>query len=494
MKSGIFVNYQMAEVFEFIEKNRIDLSTFEGKRILEKQLEEVLKPKWLNDKIPGLNRSIGDSMPGMQDITVEDVIRLSIGLKQSDTYTVQNSGMMNYCVEINEDGTYKKNEDGTYKFNFDKLKKIAKLAKDNEKKIIIDSAVVFGDLDLSDTPPDMFREFKKLDGEAIKKMISDYINALINALEEDKNIGADVIERIDVLNAIFKRDDISKGNVTEQFWIEKIGVNYAQEVLDIVRKSIDSRFSGIKLCWNEFYLTRKELKIGDKKVDLEERKKLFLEKIGMLKNLDVVGIQDRFMSGEDITYITNSLGEIANVCNDKKKEVSITEFSCSVSSQEKDGKFIVEDVNKKISILLETIRNYCRNNNIIKSIEGAFSDKFDYNHHELLKKFKVDISTTGKKDSDNLERQYTHQIKRINSFTRRHPIEAEIFKYIVEKNKIIRQNKIQRELMKKSNVKSLSYKKGDLNRSGFVNTIILSLIVSFMCVVIFMITYALIRR
>ena len=127
---------------------------------------------------------------------------------------------------------------------------------------------------------------------------------------------------MDVLNSIFQRGHVSPGNNAEEFWIKTFGENYGQEVINIVRNNMDSRYPNIKLGWNEFYLTNS---------NFEQRKIDFLNRVKSINGLDVVGVQDRFMSGESIDYIISSLDEIATVSKEANKEVCITEFGCSAS-------------------------------------------------------------------------------------------------------------------------------------------------------------------
>jgi GH35 family endo-1,4-beta-xylanase len=246
-----------------------------------------LKTRWVNDTLPGTDIKIGNAMVGMQDITIEEIVQLSQITMQAETYTAENAGAFQHILITKEDGSFD--------FDFEKLDKIAKLARKNGKKIIIDSAVVFGD--------HFPYKIANLDKETISILIGEYAKKLASRY-------GDIIERIDVFNAIFERKQISEGNNSEDFWIKTFGENYAQEIIDIVRANIDFNKYSIKLGWNEFYLTNSNYR---------KRKDDFLERIKSMRGLDVVGIQDRFMSGENIDYIIHTLDEISSVCKEGNK-------------------------------------------------------------------------------------------------------------------------------------------------------------------------------
>ena len=122
MNKGIFINYQMAEAINLIDNPSTN-----------KTLED-LKNDWLQDTIPGYNVKIGKSIPGMQDITLDEVYELREQAQQADTYTVQNCAAMQYCIVLDENKKFKT-------FDFSKLEAIIELAKRNQKKVIIDLGI-----------------------------------------------------------------------------------------------------------------------------------------------------------------------------------------------------------------------------------------------------------------------------------------------------------------------------------------------------------------
>lgn len=458
-QTGIFISYQMAEAIELI--GNFDLNTTEGKVKAEDALLE-LKKRWLNDTLPGTDIKIGDKMTGMQDITIEDIIQLSVLAKQAETYTLENAGAFQHILVTNENGKFA--------FDFEKLDKIAALARKNNKKIIIDSAIVFGD----------HFPFKiaSLDKKTISKMIGEYTKQLTRKY-------GDIIDRIDVLNSIFERGQVSPENNSEEFWIEVFGDNYAQEIINIVRNNIDSSNNNIKLGWNEFYLTNSKY---------EQRKVDFLNKIKLITGLDVIGIQDKFMSGESIDYIIRSLDEITTGSRETNKETCITELSCSASGIDLQSGDIAM-IDSKIKNIINSVKNYSTVNDNIKRIEGRVCDKFDCNHKEL-KDWGFDISTTGKKNI-NGEKQVNSN-KKEKPFDERSQGEVQVYQQIKEKNQIIKQQKAQQKQMEKPKTKILtqqsSNSSGANGNKGFTNVITLSLIVSFVCGALVMIGYMIIRR
>ena len=361
------------------------------------------------------------------------------------------------------------NENGQFAFDFEKLDKIASLARKNNKKIIIDSTIVFGD----------HFPFKiaNLDKETISKLIGEYTKQLTGKY-------GDVIDRMDVLNSIFQRGHVSPGNNAEEFWIKTFGENYGQEVINIVRNNMDSRYPNIKLGWNEFYLTNS---------NFEQRKTDFLNRVKSTNGLDVIGVQDRFMSGESIDYIISSLDEIATVSKEANKEVCITEFGCSASGIDlRNGN--TEIINSKIQNIMNAVKNYSSKSATIKRIEGRICDKFDFNYGEL-KNMGFDISTTGRKGVA-IER--THIDKKDTPFDQRSQGEVQVYQQIEAKNQIIKQQKAQQKQIEKPKTKILtqpsSNGSGQNDNKGFANAIMLSLIVSFVCGALFMVVYMIIGR
>ena len=448
-QSGIFISYQMAEAIELIEG--FNLNVPEEKAKAEESLLE-LKKRWLNDTLPGTNIKIGDKFTGMQDITIDDIVQISALAKQADTYTLENAGAFQYVLVTNENGQFA--------FDFEKIDKIASLARKNNKKIIIDSTIVFGD----------HFPFKiaNLDKETISKLIGEYTKQLTGKY-------GDVIDRMDVLNSIFQRAHVSPGNNAEEFWIKTFGENYGQEVINIVRNNMDSRYPNIKLGWNEFYLTNS---------NFEQRKIDFLNRVKSTNGLDVIGVQDRFMSGESIDYIISSLDEIATVSKEAKKEVCITEFGCSASGIDlRNGN--AEIINSKIQNIMNAVKNYSSKSDNIKRIEGRICDKFDFNYGEL-KNMGFDISTTGRKilDSDVQKQGKTEEIP----FDRRSQTEEDIYNAIKNKNALIKGEKASQ----KEETMSRVLTKQTNNNKGFVNAIVLSLVISCIYSALLIITYIII--
>ena len=206
VSKGIFVNYQIAEAITEIlmsvdetGKKQFDLSTEYGLEGAKKLLEDFKKRWQEKDKIPGYNLPIGKNMVGMDDISIEEIIEISESLKQYDVYSCECAANMQYCMI--------RDNNGKIAFDFSALEKIAKLAELTGKKIVIDSAIVFGD----HFPENM----KTMNKSEIEEAIALYIRTLVT------NFG-DCIDRIDVLNSVFQRKDVlnKEGISSEEFWIK----------------------------------------------------------------------------------------------------------------------------------------------------------------------------------------------------------------------------------------------------------------------------------
>ena len=373
-KKGVFVNYQMAEAINLL----VDLVDKEGKikdrKLAEEKLKK-LKDKWSEDKIPGYGINIGDKNAGMQGLTIDEVAKFATDIKTADTYSTECIGNMQYCLV--------RDEKGNVDFDFSYLRHIADLARANGKKLIIDSAVVFGD-----RFPENMANMKP---KEVANAISIYIQKLIREF-------GDCIERIDVLNSIFQRDVFDRnGKInSEEFWKDKFGQDYASKVLSIVKQNCQHEH--IKLCWNEFYMT---------KSGSEKRREDFITAIENIKRyeeeteeterviLDGIGLQDNFRPDTSCKYIQDSLEEIAEVCRKCGKKISITELSCKVGKRDteslneakQNGNYSskVEELNARIRKVLKTVIDFSeskRNSDIISSVEARYSDRYDCNHRK----------------------------------------------------------------------------------------------------------------
>lgn len=357
MKKGTFINYQLAEAilltYNIINEN--DPQPEEFKTELEK-----LKNKWKDDIIPSTGTKVPDLF-SMQDLTVKQLLMLSKELIEYDTYTIEN------CASMQNIMKQENNEDFT--FDFSALDLIAKLARLSGKRIIIDSAIVHGD--------HFPLQFSKLNKDKIKELIKKYIAELISRY-------GDIIERIDVLNAVFERKDVkSKDGVSvEDFWIETFGENYGEEIINICKEALEK--NNIPLCWNEFYITN---------INCSERKDRFLSTINKINNLDVIGIQDAFQDTADLDYTNSVLKEIEDICMLTGKRFSITELSCILSGKtitelydklNNDPSRINETINnveKRINSIIGGVTEYSSNSDYCSSIEGRISKELDYYSH-----------------------------------------------------------------------------------------------------------------
>ena len=363
MKKGTFLSYQLAEAVLLLNEHLKYNNSLDG---FDVELNK-LKQKWKDDIIPSSGTKIPDLF-SMQSLTIEQLLKLSNELKEYDTYTTENSASMQNITKINSDGTFN--------FDFSALDSIVKLARQNVKKIVIDSAIVHGD--------HFPEQFSKLSKKQIRECINSYITELISRY-------GDVIERIDVLNAIFERKDVKSitGTSVEDFWIEKFGENYGEEIINICKEAL--REKDIPLCWNEFYVTN---------VNCSERKNRFLSTVSKIKNLDVIGIQDAFQDTADLDYTTSVLKELEDICSITGKKYSITELSCILSKKTVMGLYdkigtnpsetseIVKEVEERINGIIERIVNYSSNSEYCASIEGRISKELDYySHRPELREF-----------------------------------------------------------------------------------------------------------
>lgn len=388
-KKGVFVNYQMAEAINLL----VDLVDKEGKikdrKLAEEKLKK-LKDKWSEDKIPGYGINIGDKNAGMQGLTIDEVAKFATDIKQADTYSTECIGNMQYCLV--------RDEKGNVDFDFSYLSHIADLARANGKKLIIDSAVVFGDR----FPENM----ANMSVEEIENAIAIYTQKLTREFGE-------WIERIDVLNSVFQRDDVFDRNGkinSEEFWKDKdkFGQDYASKVLSIVKQNCQHEH--IKLCWNEFYMT---------KSGSEKRREDFITAIENIKRyeekterviLDGIGLQDNFRPDTSCKYIQDSLEEIAEVCRKCGKKISITELSCKVGKRDieslneakQNGNYAtkIDELNNRIRQVIQTVTDFSQTNpDIVSSVESRYSDRYDCNFRECKNNGHI-IYTSPRRDNN----------------------------------------------------------------------------------------------
>ncbi len=372
MNTGTFINYQLAEALLLLhsyQKSNKSLAEFEVE--LTK-----LKEKWKKDTMPSTGSPIPD-LYIMQSITIDQLIQIDSKIDEYDSFSTENAANMQSIIKTN---------DGDVKFDFSYLDSIVQLAREKGKKVIIDSAVVFGD-----HFPEIFDSLSK---DEMTYIIQKYISELTTKYGDD-------IERIDVLNSVFERKDIKdkSGITVEDFWKRKIGDNYGEEIINICKSSLRKN---IPLCWNEFYITNKSY---------ADKKDRFLSIVGKIDNLDIIGIQDTFQDSADSEYTIDVLREIKQLCLSSDKKATITEFGCRLSGntinelyatlnnnplQINDHKLMVE---QRINRLMETIANYTSQSQSFISVEGRVSKEFDFNAYlpELreLREKGIKINTVG---------------------------------------------------------------------------------------------------
>lgn len=353
MKTGTFVNYQLAEALLLLNKYQKENGSLNG---FEIELSK-LKEKWKKDTIPSTRSPIPD-LYIMQDIIVDKLIQIDSKINEYNTFSTENAANVQSIIKITNDGNLD--------FDFSYLDSIVQLAREKGKKVIIDSAVVFGD-----HFPEIFDSLSK---EEITYIIQKYIKELITKYGDD-------IERIDVLNSVFERKDIKdkSGITVEDFWKRKFGDNYGEEIINICKSSLRKN---IPLCWNEFYITNKSY---------ADKKDRFLSTVGKIDNLNIIGIQDTFQDSADSEYTIDVLREIEQLCLSSNKKATLTEFGCRLSGntinelyatlnnnplQINDHKLMIE---QRINRLMETIAKYTSQSQNFISVEGRVSKEFDFN-------------------------------------------------------------------------------------------------------------------
>ena len=131
MNTGTFINYQLAEALLLLHSYQKS-----NKSLVEFEVELTkLKEKWKKDTMPSTGSPIPD-LYIMQSITIDQLIQIDSKIDEYDSFSTENAANMQSII---------KTSDGDVKFDFSYLDSIVQLAREKGKKIIIDSAVVFGD-------------------------------------------------------------------------------------------------------------------------------------------------------------------------------------------------------------------------------------------------------------------------------------------------------------------------------------------------------------
>lgn len=121
MKTGTFVNYQLAEALLLLNKYQKENGSLNG---FEIELSK-LKEKWKKDTIPSTRSPIPD-LYIMQDITVDKLIQIDSKINEYNTFSTENAANMQSIIKITNDGNLD--------FDFSYLDSIVQLAREKEKK------------------------------------------------------------------------------------------------------------------------------------------------------------------------------------------------------------------------------------------------------------------------------------------------------------------------------------------------------------------------
>ena len=96
--------------------------------------------------------------------------------------------------------------------------------------------------------------------------------------------------------------------------------------------------------------------------------------------------------------------------------------------------------------------------------------------------------------SQNQQKNIDNNPRKQESFTQRSQSEIQIHKQIKQKNQMIKQQKAQKKQANKPKVRTLTASTFQNSSKGYVNIVVLSLVVSFVAGALFMIVYMIIRR
>lgn len=371
--------------------------------------------------------------------------------------------------------------------------------------------------------------------KAYVKMSMDYIEKNNRQLPD----GTMLINTVEVFNELVEKNKSDKDSPYAMVWEKHFGITVDELVscFDGIKKP-----DGVEFMYNETTLTespQKRAMVEKVLYQMEQKQPGFIDTIGdqmHLSDEDVMtkkGIQNltetaqmlkRFQDGKVIVD-----GQVKEI---KPKKTECTEHDFHFT------KSFIENINKikqsgqkvdewSIKRGMQSVVSKIYNSNGVKFARSTYWSLFGKNDHNiartnisiqkenierkkkglkekpLVETMSAGLIPDGKKFSDikslksNDKRQVKQQVQqeKPKSFAQRSQSEIQVYNQIKEKNQAIKQQKEQQRQMNKPKVKTLTQNPNgnSTGSKGFANIITLSLIVSFVCGVLFMAVYMLIK-
>lgn len=433
-------------------------------------------PKDISDRIfIGLSESIDLSKPGIKQYEFEDFQLLYDKLKEFKSIT------------IDFESKYPAIHLPNGKFYFGKLQRCLNFAKELDKDVRLNALIFFEDcpIELSSL------EYNSKNKQFVFDILSNYVDQVTKYIEHFNKVclqqkGKEVVKSIDVFNELitrFQQDfdgkylnrENIKENFTESGWQKFLSVEDLCEIILIARKNLPN----VEFVYNEMNLEdAKKIPAFKEVVDrIKTWEQKNEHRLNGKKIIDCIGTQmhlNPYVTEEQLDYSFSKISRLG-------LPIKITEYDQNLSDEFIKTHTHSECEQEKKS-KQSTIKNFVKKNakkyNIrqatIWSITDSTSFLLDNKNRKLIEQRKGKIKTL-----------YSGAFREKRHFDFRTQSEVQIAEQIRLKNQVISQKKNpdKSKTLVKTNSNPISFNK------GYINTIILALIISFTAGMLSMIVY-----
>lgn len=472
-----------------------------------------------NDIFTALSESRDLSEPGIKQYEMSDYQGLYDKLKEFKSITID--------YELKYPAVHLPNG----KLYFNKLERCLDFVRGLNKDCRLNALIFFEDCpkDLSSLEYNLENKQKVFDAllkyvDETTKMIASY-----NQMSLQKN-GYEVVKSIDIFNEFItrfsqdfngqylNREDIPKNNNIETGWQKFLNIEDLCSIALVARKNLPN----VEFVYNDINLEDKNklpvLKsIIDRIQNFEEKNK---DSLNGKKIIDCIGTQmhlSPYITEQELDYSLNTLSSYGY-------PIKITEYDQPLSDEyvlshskeecvkEKEKKQsnlkkFFEKVQEKYNIKQLTVWTITDSTNFLldkknkalieqgkKPLESIYAGAFRQNER-LTQQSQNDVKQEQLKvENKQFTKQQTSIFKKQKSFVQRSESEIRVHQQIKQKNQMIKQQKAQKKQANKPKVRTLTASTFQNSSKGYVNIVVLSLVVSFVAGALFMIVYMIIRR
>ncbi len=486
-------NNSKKQIFELRLNKYISNKKIDTNEYLLQQIKDPIKVEYAKTELFMGSESLNfESVSNLYKTFTEDLNQIVNDFEGKMNFTVMN----NRPLEFDNKGKLISKID----YNFNGIKEIYDFAKEHGKKIKFHTFLWHNAI-----PENLKQSINKVYDPQLKRemalsFLKDYAINLSNFINQN---GYD-LNQIDVLNEIAS-DEINMGILRDSWWKDVIGKNptngdeYFIDVLKIVRE----QFPNVNLIYNDYneylpYKCENICKIINyiKKIETRDGIKL----------LDGLGLQAHYfdyIKKLDMPLSVNMIKETSIKYAQLDMPLYITEFDFNIIANQNANQLKQAFINNYVNIV-DGFNMWGNSDNLTwghTMLNGQFlnSHAIDANGKpkEIYYHIMEQMGIMNKNnqliymyDNDGNKPKFKSDKKIINniSFFQRSQNEIQIYQQIKNKNQIIKQQKNHQKLMNTPKAKKLKYDNSTHN-NGFISTIILSLIISFICGAIFIVCY-----